>query len=82
MSDIFNIICGVPQGSTLGPLLFLLYINDISTASKFISILFADDTCLIMNNKNLKTLEDMCNRELKEIDVWFRANKLTAYKYK
>ena len=78
ISDIFTIICGVPQGSTLGPLLFLLYINDISTASKFISILFADDTCLIMNNKNLKTLEEMCNRELKEIDVWFRANKLTA----
>ena len=77
-SDILNIICGVPQGSTLGPLLFLLYINDVCQVSKFTSCLYADDTCLIMSHKNIRTLEEMCNRELVEIDIWFRANKLTA----
>ena len=69
---------GVPQGSTLGPLLFLLYINDLCSAPNFTASLFADDTCLLMSHKNLHILESMCNQELAILDEWFRANKLTA----
>ena len=52
-----DITCGVPQGSTLGPLLFLLYINDLQNSLKFAkSSHFADDTCLTYSKKNPKTL--------------------------
>lgn len=69
---------GVPQGSVLGPLLFLLYINDITKASnKFNFFLFADDTNLLYANKNLKTLEKVVNEELIRVSDWLIANKLT-----
>ena len=77
-SDLLNILCGVPQGSTLGPLLFLLYINDLATASKFSASLFADDTSLLLKHKNINFLERQCNIELGHINNWFLANKLTA----
>ena len=60
--------CGVPQGSILGPILFLLYINDIlnsSTLSKF--ILFADDTNIIYSDKTLTTLLQKVNLELNNV---------------
>ena len=78
VSNILSLICGVPQGSTLGPLLFLLYINDLATASNFMVSLFADDTCLLLSNENLNSLENACNEELVNINNWFLANKLTA----
>ena len=68
----------MPQGSTLGPLLFLLYINDIAYVSKFKIALFADDTCLYLSHKNPVTLERLCNEELVYITDWFKANKLTV----
>ena len=78
LSELLYVVCGVPQGSTLGPLLFLLYINDLANASSFLTSLFADDTCLLMSDSNLSTLKYRCNAELVYINNWFLANKLTA----
>ena len=68
----------VPQGSILGPILFLIYINDIVNCShKIKSVLFADDTCLFASNSDLKLLIDIFNRELISINIWLKANKLS-----
>ena len=78
MSDFLTVLCGVPQGSVLGPLLFLLYTNDLANASNFNINLFADDTCLSLSNKSLFELEVQCNREAARVNDWFIANKLTT----
>ena len=72
-----NVACGAPQGSCLGSLLFLLYVNNIISASNFDTTLFPDDTCLMIANKNLKQLETSVTAELERINSWFRQNKLT-----
>ena len=73
-----KVCCGVPQGSILGPLLFLIYINDIhNSSSKFNFFLFADDTNLLYSDKNLRTLENIVNKELENISDWLFANKLS-----
>ena len=69
--------CGVPQGSVLGPILFLLFINDLPNATKFFSILFADDTTLQLSGTNLNELYKQTNMELDNLADWFKANKLT-----
>jgi hypothetical protein len=77
VSDRETTLCGVPQGTVLGPLLFLRYINDISESSNvFNFFLFADDTNLLYANKNLKTLESVVNSEL-NVCKWLNVNKLT-----
>ena len=81
--DISNkqpMICGVSQGSVLGPFLFLLYVNDIYRSSAKLSLafyLFADDTNLLYADKNLRTLELVVNSELHKVYEWLTANKLT-----
>ena len=73
-----NITCGVPQGSILGPLLFLIYVNDFHRASTEIStVMFADDTNLFISDKNINQLFSRMNNELIKVSTWFKANKLS-----
>ena len=77
-SDLLDIKCGVPQGSILGPLLFILYVNDISNVSTVSSlVLFADDTNIFFSGDNLKCLENSICNELHKFYDWFKANKLS-----
>ena len=76
-SDEMNICCGVPQGSILGPKMFILYINDMVNVSKiFKCIIFADDTNLFCTSKDIVSLSvTICNELLKL--KWFALNKLS-----
>ena len=78
MYDLLQVKCGVPQGSVLGPLLFILYINDICNVSKvFDCILFADDTNLFCSDNDINDLCGIINVELDKLNTWFSVNKLS-----
>ena len=68
---------GVPQGNVLGPILFLLYINDLPNVSSLKTSLFADDAALFASGNNSSSVEKVVNEELKTIENWLLKNKLT-----
>ena len=77
-SEVAEIKHGVPQGSVLGPLLFLIYINDLNFAIKHSKTFhFADDTCLLYSHTSLKKLNAKVNHDLKLMSEWLRANKIS-----
>ena len=72
-----NIYCGVPQGSILGPLLYLIYVNDISKSCKCNILFFADDTTIYLSNSDLNVLYTEANIVVNDLYNWFCANKLS-----
>ena len=74
-----SVSCGVPQGSILGPLLFLIYVNDMSQAVKCDLFLYADDTCLVCQHKDINKIENQLNEDFCNICDWFVDNKLSIH---
>ena len=78
-SDLSKISCGVPQGSILSPLLFLLYVNDIPQVVQSNLFLYADDSGLTFHHKDVYTIEHQVNKDFANLCVRFVDNKLSIH---
>ena len=77
-SSIKTLPCGVPQGSVLGPLVFIIYTNDLPNCPKVTkAILFADDTTIFLSSQNKQYPYESVNTDLHSINEWFQTNKLS-----
>ena len=76
-SSSLPVTTGVPQGSVLGPLFFLVFINDLPLATKLDTTLFADDACMSYGNTSISQIEDVVNEELCKVSRWMATNRLT-----
>lgn len=79
LSDTLDILVGVPQGSILGPLLFIIYMDDLPSCTNLYTLLFADDTTLYVSSDNLDFLKMFVNSEFKKVVDFFRAHKLSIH---
>ena len=78
LSDFGKISCGVPKGSILGLLLFLIYVNDIPRAVKLTVLLYADDSYILYQHKEVDEIEKQLNKDFENICDWFMDNKLSS----
>ena len=79
LSSSGTLTCGVPQGSLLGPVIFLLYVNDMSQAVDCDLLLYADDTGLTFAGKDKKSIEESLHRNFNSLCDWFVENKLSIH---
>ena len=79
LSDFGKISCGVPQGSILGSLLFLIYVNDMPQAVTSTLLLFADDSCILYKHKDLAQIEKRLNEDFENLCNRFVDNKLIIH---
>ena len=77
-SSLASVLYGVPQGYVLGPLLYLIYFNDLNQVIKFCKVHhFADDTNLLHFNKSVAKLNNLANQDMENLTVWLNANKIS-----
>ena len=77
--DYGRILCGIPQGSILGPLLFLIFIKDIPQVVNSNSFLYADDSCLMFQYKEAEEIDKVLNNDFENICNWFVDNELSIH---
>ena len=77
-SEAMSVVCGVPQGSILGPKLFILYVNDICNVSSLLRfVLFADDTNIFLSGDDVKEISKTLSKQLDKLNSWFAVNTLS-----